>query len=499
MFNPEKMSYSGAQESLLQPEKKKADLKETKEDTKKEIEESKKGSEVEKIKKFESYLVSLVGAERVNEIKEKAKENLGVSINSELLLDRYPYKDFVGKSREEAKNLLKEKLAYASDSERERLEPFLKKPNDKLQAALEENERKYLEFSRNREKALAQFIKSGIKNIRLNPWNSNSWLNWENVERGKSGEFQIDPKAEEIIDRLAEAKKNIDLVIPFANKNYFGKENRANIPSTPEQVEVYTKFCGFLAEHFKGKINQFEISSEPNVKPKELMLGGAFPNNPEAKLYGEVAGRAAEIIKRNNPQAEIIFGNVALFDPEFIKNGLAEVKRYEEELKKEEKLKPHQHLVDYVGFHPYRRNPEAPSSCIEKGKAQFTKEQEEAARKEWGYKSYEDQLEIYRRIVNEYSSQTKLIDTEVGWQVGKEGPNRVADEKAQGEYLLKAAAIDASHGISSTFFELFELARGRKYSLLNGKNQPKEGLKNLEGFNEYLEYLKKSIEEKKKM
>lgn len=94
-------------------------------------------------------------------------------------------------------------------------------------------------------------------------------MNWEKVGKGKTGEFQIDSKAEEIIDRLAEANKNIDLVIPFGNKNYFGKQNRSNIPSTEEQIEAYTNFCGFLAEHFKRKINRFEISNEPNVKPKE--------------------------------------------------------------------------------------------------------------------------------------------------------------------------------------------------------------------------------------
>ncbi|KUK64700.1 MAG: hypothetical protein XD85_0562, partial [Parcubacteria bacterium 34_609] len=196
---------------------------------------------------------------------------------------------------------------------------------------------------------------------------------------------------------------------------------------------AYTNFCGFLAEHFKRKINRFEISNEPNVKPKEGVFEGEFPNNPNSELYGKVAARAAEIIKNKNPKAEIIFGNVALFDPEFIKNGLTEVKKHEEELRNKGKLKPEQYLIDYVGFHPYRENPDAPSTVIEKGEGQFTEEQKEAAEKKWGYKSYEDQLEIYREIIDGYSPKIKLINTEIGWQIGKEGPNSVADEKTQKE------------------------------------------------------------------
>jgi hypothetical protein len=98
-----------------------------------------------------------------------------------------------------------------------------------------------------------------------------------------------------------------------------------------------------------------------------------FPANSDPELYGRVAARAAEIIKEKNPEAEIIFGNVVLFDPEFIKKGLAEVKEYEEKLRKKGKIKPDQFLFDYIGFHPYRENPEAPCFTVEKGIGQFKK------------------------------------------------------------------------------------------------------------------------------
>lgn len=457
-----------------------------------------RGGRVEKAeyKKFENYLKSLVGAERADGIKYMADKNLGVSINSELLLREYPGKEFVGKNVEEARTLMQEKSAEALAPEKERLRPFFEKPDNELQKLLEENEKNQIEFLTNKEKNLAQFLESGIKNIRLDPLHAESWLNWEKVEKGKTGEFQIDSKAEEIIDRLAKASKDIDLVIPFGNENYFGKENRSNIPSTEKQIKAYTNLCGFLAEHFKGKINRFEISNEPNVKPKEGVFEGEFPNNPNPELYGKVAARAAEIIKNKNPEAKVIFGNIALFDPEFIKSGLKEVKRYEVELQEKRKLALNRGLIDYVGFHPYRENPEVPSACIDKGEGQFTKEQKRAAEKRYGYKSYEDQLEIYRRIVSdEYSSyKAQLINTEIGWQIGKEGFYRVPNEKKQAEYLLKAAAIDASRGISTNFFELFELTRGEKYSLLNKENQPKEGFQKLKNFNKYLEVCKKKKE-----
>jgi hypothetical protein len=84
-----------------------------------------------------------------------------------------------------------------------------------------------------------------------------------------------------------------------------------------------------------------------------------------------------------------------------------------------------------------------------------------------------------------------LINTEIGWQTTtSEEHSYVPDEKTRAEYLLKAAAIDASYGISTNFFELFEKAIGKKFSLINEENKPKEGLKKLEDFNRYLEFLK---------
>lgn len=101
-----------------------------------------------------------------------------------------------------------------------------------------------------------------------------------------------------------------------------------------------------------------------------------------------------------------------MFDPEFIEKGLAEVKKYEEELKKKGKIGPDQRLIDYVGFHPYREKPKDPSATIERGEPQFKKEQDIAAREKYGYKSYDDQIEIYKKIIKKYSPEVRLINTE---------------------------------------------------------------------------------------
>jgi len=254
-----------------------------------------------------------------------------------------------------------------------------------------------------------------------------------------------------------------------------------------------------MTEHFKGRIKRFEIGSEPNAKPKGLgeKFTEGFPSNSNPELYGEVFGETAEVIKSKNPEAEIIFGNVALFDPEFIGKGLEKAKEYEEKLIKEGKIKPDQHLVDYIGFHPYRKNPEAPSSAVKDGIGQLSKEQDEAARKKYGYNSYDDQIGIYEKIVEKHYPNAKLINTEVGWHT--EAPDEhssVPDEKTQAEYNLKATAIDASHGISTNSFELFEKDVGERYSLINKEGKPRKGLKDLESFNKYLESLQKQGEEK---
>lgn len=207
--------------------------------------------------KFEESLEKLIGAERLEKVKERVEENLGISINSELLTCEYYGKEWVGKTAEEARALIKEKMLEASNEEREILEAYFRKSDEELKVLLKENERNFIEFEKTRKESLDWFLESKIKNIRINPWKPESWLNWENVEKEKSGEFRIDPKAEEIIDRLVRAGKNIDLVLHFGNKNYFGKENRYNIPSSKEEVEAYTNFCSFMAEHFKGRIKRW--------------------------------------------------------------------------------------------------------------------------------------------------------------------------------------------------------------------------------------------------
>jgi len=458
-------------------------------------EENQEETEEEKeTKKFQKNLENLIGPERLEEIKEKAAENEGVSVNSELLVSEFDNKDFIGKTVEEARALVKEKLPDLPEEKRKNWESYLQEPDEKIKELLKRNEAEFIEFEKAREESLRWFIESDIKNIRLNNWHPESWLRWDNVEKGKSGEFEIDPRAEEIIDRLVKAGKKIDLVLAFGNKDYFGKENQYNIPSSEEEREAWKNFCGFMAEHFKGKINRFEIGSEPNAKPKGLgeKFTEGFPPNSNPELYGEVFGETAEIIKNKNPEAETIFGNVALFDPEFVGKGLEKTQEYEEKSRKDGKIKPDQHLVDYVGFHPYRKNPEAPSGAVENGVGRLSKEQDEAARKKYGYKSYDDQIEIYEKIVGKHYPNAKLINTEVGWHT--EAPDEhswVPDEKTQAEYTLKAAAIDASHGISTNIFELFEKAIGEKNSLMSKEGKPREGLKNLESFNKYLESLKK--------
>ena len=448
----------------------------------------------EKPEELEKSLEGLIGPERLEKIKERTGENLGVSVNTEFLVSDFEDKEFIGKTAKEAKILAKEKMLELPEKKRQIWEEHLKKSDEEIEELLKENEEGFIEFEKVREKSLEWFIDSDIKNIRLNPWHPESWLRWDNVEEEKSGEFKINPMAEEIIDRLVQAGKNINLVLAFANKDYFGKENQYNIPSSEEEIEAYKRFCGFMVEHFKGKINRFEIGSEPNVKPGGLgeKFKEGFPSNSSPELYGKLAAIIAEAIKNKNPKAEIIFGNVALFDPEFIGIGLEEVKEYEENLRKEGKINPHQHLIDYVGFHPYRKSPEEPSSAVENGVGQFSKEQDKAARKKYGYKTYDDQIEIYKKIAGNYSSNVRLINTEVGWHTeASEEHSWVPDEKTQAEYTLKAAAIDASHGISTNFFELFEKAVGEKNSLIDKEGKPRESLKNLEKFNRYLEFLKR--------
>lgn len=68
---------------------------------------------------------------------------------------------------------------------------------------------------------------------------------------------------------------------------------------------------------------------------------------------------------------------------------------------------------------------------------------------------------------------------------------------------MKSVAIDASNGVSSTLFELFEFDPKKKitgFSLIDilKENKPTKAFRDLEKFEEYLEFLKKQKAEKVK-
>ncbi len=51
---------------------------------------------------------------------------------------------------------------------------FVGEKNKNFKKLLEENEKNYVDFLINKAESLKQFLESGIKNIRLNPWNAES-------------------------------------------------------------------------------------------------------------------------------------------------------------------------------------------------------------------------------------------------------------------------------------------------------------------------------------
>jgi transcriptional regulator of met regulon len=114
-------------------------------------------------KGFEESLEKLIGSERLERVKERAKENLGISINSELLTCEYENKEFIGKTVEEARVLVKEKLSEISEEERRTWEEYLKKSDEEIQKLLKENERNYIEFEKTQKESLDWFLESEIK------------------------------------------------------------------------------------------------------------------------------------------------------------------------------------------------------------------------------------------------------------------------------------------------------------------------------------------------
>ena len=162
----------------------------------------------------------------------------------------------------------------------------------------------------------------GLKWVRTNFWSPNP-LNWQEVLVAP-GEHRIPPDCDNFITALADRGINVVLTLSAgagldgkehewwggAGSGLLGEREPAWWFRTPAQRKQFADYARFMAQHFKGRAQYYEIWNEPTENP------GGDPRAPIAMSdYLDVVGQVAPIIRDIDPDAKIVAGVLGRFNP----------------------------------------------------------------------------------------------------------------------------------------------------------------------------------------
>lgn len=135
-------------------------------------------------------------------------------------------------------------------------------------------------------------------------------IKWEVVEKEK-GVYEVPEYYENFVNAFCENGNKMLLILCYGNELYESwdsdVENRYVLPMpvTDEGIQAYAKYCAFMAEHFKGRVDTFEIWNEPET---ETFGGG---KERTAEEYSKLVKAAYAAIKSANADATVIAGVTA--------------------------------------------------------------------------------------------------------------------------------------------------------------------------------------------
>ncbi|MHB1295955.1 MAG: discoidin domain-containing protein [Anaerolineae bacterium] len=183
-------------------------------------------------------------------------------------------------------------------------------------------------------------------------------VNWHWVEKER-GKIEVDAAADEAISEYAEHGVQTVMSLGFGNRLYAGPDPQRMLPqlwewyyenpappTTAEALEAWGRYVRYMAEHFKDRIQHFEVWNEWNIP-------GYYGGAPSAEEYLAIAHVAIPILREICPNAKVMMGSWAGF-PHGISSWTPEQLAAKEQeilyLRVTKELAP---LVDEIGWHPF--------------------------------------------------------------------------------------------------------------------------------------------------
>lgn len=177
---------------------------------------------------------------------------------------------------------------------------------------------------------------AGVNFIRIGQYeNSSDYTSWDWVER-KRGEYSVVPELDDYVNSLVENGIHIEIQLLYGNPLYTSLSGRVPQsiepepggfhnpdrslysvfwpPKTDEQIQAFTKYVAWMVNHFRGRVQYYEIWNEPNID-----YWNPVPNPEE---YGKLFKASAPVVHATDPQAKIVFGGLSGADRKFAKRAL---------------------------------------------------------------------------------------------------------------------------------------------------------------------------------
>ncbi|HEY7211495.1 MAG TPA: hypothetical protein VH477_14565 [Bryobacteraceae bacterium] len=177
---------------------------------------------------------------------------------------------------------------------------------------------------------------AGINFIRIGQYeNSSDYTSWDWVER-KRGEYSVVPELDDYVDSLVENGVHIEVQLLYGNPLYTSRSGRPPEvitpepgsfhnpdrsiysvfwpPTTPTQIAAFTRYVAWMVNHFRGRVEYYEIWNEPNIE--------YWNPAPNPEDYGRLFKASADAIHKADPRAKAVFGGLAGADVKFAKRAL---------------------------------------------------------------------------------------------------------------------------------------------------------------------------------
>ena len=307
-------------------------------------------------------------------------------------------------------------------------------------------------------------LRSGVGLNRVGQWGDRT--DWAAVEQ-TPGVYRIPAEVDRAITECHESGVDVLLGLCYGNRLYQEVANAPDFgptwqrghpflqcaPTTPEAVDAFARYCGFMADHFRGRVRYFEIWNEENGWFFDDWARGAGVE--QVRAYGRALKAAAQAVKAANPEALVVFGGLAGSSLDYPRIAL------------EEGAGP---LVDVFAFHPYghptpESAPDAFLTLVE-DTMQWKPRPPEVA-------DYEDEIAAFRRVLREHNPRMEIWADEMNWFAPGQPPRAdMGDqsELSQAKYLTRFFALNAWLGCRAVWWSLYNANGVQEWALMRSSD-----------------------------